>query len=270
MAGMSYALRIVKISKVVVRGSAFLPFLCIWCILARGAWAQMVTIPGGTFEMGGTKGERDETPVHRVTVASFKMDRYEVTKASYDSCIAQGACTQAHYFDGKCIMWSASGLRKVRVPRQHISPERSVVCVDWYQARQYCQLKGKRLPTEAEWEYAALGGDSGTYSWGNERPDQGKYPAPPANGPVKPGKYEPNGYGLYDMTGNVWEWTSDRYGQSYYEESEKENPKGPSVGRYRVIRGGGWYSGTQQLRVRNRQWFVPEYGEVSVGFRCVE
>lgn len=247
-------------------------YLCcyILCILVCGPCAQMVTIPGGSFQMGSSRGEIDETPVHTVRLSEFRMDQYEVTKAEYDSCVADGACTRAHYSDGRCIMWTSSGPEKVRVPKHLISPGFPVVCVDWYQARQYCRYKKKRLPTEAEWEFAALGGGDRTYSWGDEPPGAERCPSAPRSSPVKPGRYAPNGYGLYDMTGNVWEWTSDRYAKDYYSESDTVNPEGPSVGRYRVIRGGGWYSGAQQLRVRNRQWFAPEYGEVSVGIRCVE
>jgi len=124
-----------------------------------------------------------------------------------------------------------------------------------------------RLPTEAQWEYAALGGGEGRYSWGNASPD-GNRCALSAPQPV--GSFAPNGYGLYDMTGNVWEWTADFYAADGYENSDDADPKGPDAGYYRVVRGGGWYSGPGELRVRNRHWFSANGAEASVGFRCVK
>jgi formylglycine-generating enzyme required for sulfatase activity len=124
-----------------------------------------------------------------------------------------------------------------------------------------------RLPTEAQWEYAALGGAKGRYSWGDAPPDGNRCAR---NVPRAVGGFAPNGYGLYDMTGNVWEWTADFYAVDAYENSADADPKGPDVGYYRVIRGGGWYSGPNELRVRNRHWFAPGSAEVSVGFRCVK
>ena len=84
------------------------------------------------------------------------------------------------------------------------------------------------------------------------------------------GSYSPNAYGIYDMTGNVWEWTNDRYLYNFYESASDTNPTGPTVGRYRSIRGGGWYSDAQQQRIKKRAFFTPEFGEVSIGFRCVK
>jgi formylglycine-generating enzyme required for sulfatase activity len=220
--------------------------------------------------MGNNSGDDDEQPSHRVTLSSFHIDSREVSFAMYDSCVTKGACTPAHYDDGKCLMWTSSGIRKVRVPVQYRSPDFPVVCVSWRQARQYCSYKGKKLPTEAQWEYAALAGSGKTYSWGNESPASSRCVQSSNNKPAQTGGYAPNDWGIFDMTGNVWEWTSDRYAKDYYSVSETNNPAGPAVGRYRVIRGGGWYSTAKQLRIKNRQWFVPESGEVSIGIRCVK
>ena len=220
--------------------------------------------------MGSDNGEKDEAPAHKVTLYPYKIDTYEVSYAMYDSCVKQGACSKPHYDDGKCIMWTSSGIKKVKVPVKYRSPDYPVVCVTWHQARQYCRFKGKRLPSEAQWEYAALAGKKKKYTWGNQSPNKSLCTQPSNNKPAKSGSYKPNGWGIYDMTGNVWEWTNDWYERDYYKISKKENPSGSPVGRYRAIRGGGWYSTRKQLRIKNRQWFAPEYGEISIGVRCVK
>ncbi|MBD3390771.1 MAG: SUMF1/EgtB/PvdO family nonheme iron enzyme [Chitinivibrionales bacterium] len=232
--------------------------------------SQMAAIPGGCFSMGGAGGDQDERPAHEVVLRPFQIDSCEVTWAQYDSCVKRGACTPPHYDDGRCLMWTSHGVVRVRVPHKYRAPDSPVVCVTWFQARQYCRHKGKRLPTEAEWEYAALAGGGGPYAWGSAPPGGSRCTMPSSRKPLKSGSFAPNAWGLFDMTGNVWEWTADRYERDYYRHSERDNPPGPSVGRYRTIRGGGWYSGRDQLRVRNRQWFVPEYGEVSLGVRCAK
>lgn len=229
--------------------------------------AQMVSVVSGSFSMGSDNGEADEKPVKIITVSAFKIDKFEVSNANYDSCVNRGGCTPAHYEDGKCIMWTARGIKKVRVPSSLRSPKSPVVCVSWSQARQYCQYKRKKLPTEAQWEYAALSGTNRAYAWGNQGSSSTKASQ---DRPSDCGSYSPNGWNIYDMTGNVWEWTNDRYAQDQYVESDNNNPMGPSIGRYRSIRGGGWYSSQKQLRIKNRQWFLPEKGEVSIGFRCVK
>jgi len=245
-------------------------FLVILFCFTSLTYSQMVSVPGGTFTMGNDDGEEDEAPAHSVTLSPFTIDAYEVSYAMYDSCVKKGVCSEAHYDDGRCIMWTSGGIKKVHVPQKYRSPDYPVVCVSWYQARQYCSFKGKRLPTEAQWEYAALAGSKNSYAWGNQSPNSSQCAQASDNRPAKSGSFRPNGWGIYDMTGNVWEWTSDRYERDYYTVSEKDNPSGPPVGRYRVIRGGGWYSSQKQLRIKNRQWFVPEYGEVSIGVRCVK
>jgi formylglycine-generating enzyme required for sulfatase activity len=244
-----------------------------WCSLmlllfAGGAGAQMVRFAAAEFAMGSRSGEDDERPVHRVRLDAFSIDVHEVSAAAYDSCVAAGACTPASYDDGQCLMWTSEGVRTVKVPPRYRSPRFPVVCVSWSQARAYCRFKGKRLPTEAEWEYAASGGDTRVYAWGNQNNNGARCATAKNRHPLPVGSFAPGPGGVYDMTGNVWEWTQDRYQKDYYAHSPASNPEGPMVGRYRVIRGGGWYSGAAQLRLRNRQWLPPERGEVSVGFRC--
>jgi formylglycine-generating enzyme required for sulfatase activity len=232
--------------------------------------SQTVNIPAGTFLMGGALGEDDESPAHNVSVAAFKMQAAETSNSQYDSCVTAGKCTKPHYEDGKCIMWTSSGVEKVQVPVEYRKPDLPVTCIDWRQASRYCDYRGMRLPTEAEWEYAALAGSNTVYAWGDARPDKSKCVFKNNRHPAVPKSFLSNPSGLFDMTGNVWEWTSDRYEADYYKVSESENPKGPAAGRYMVIRGGGWYSNESQLRIKNRQWMPGEYGEVSLGVRCVK
>lgn len=232
---------------------------------------QQVFIPGGQFTMGCLSGcESDEIPSHTVEISAFYIDKYEITNSQYDSCVAKGRCTPAHYNDGACLMWNGSSFKKVKVPDEFQKPQFPVACVSWRQADAFCSWKGMKLPTEAQWEYAASGVDKKTYSWGNESPSQAKCRMAGQNFSTKIGSYPPNAKGLFDMTGNVWEWVSDYYSADYYTNSPSRNPKGPEVGLYKVLRGGGWYSTANQLRIANRHWFSPDFQEISVGFRCVK
>ena len=232
--------------------------------------AQMREIPEGSFDMGTADSSRNEFPAHHVDLSSFSIDMREVTKVQYDSCVAAGVCTPAHDNDGKCVAWNDGKFVPVYASRHEHDEESPVICITWYQARDYCTYKGKRLPSEAQWEYAALAGGSTVYAWGNQQPDAARCTQASEGKPKKAGSFPPNPWGLFDMTGNVWEWVNDRYQHDYYATSDIKDPPGPDAGQYRVIRGGGWYSGPLQLRIRNRHWFEPNFGEVSIGFRCAK
>lgn len=247
-----------------------LVLICIYCQIGLiELSAQTVKIKGSTYIMGNDNGEADEKPEHKVTLSSFEIDKNEITEAQYEACVRSGKCTSAHYTDGKCLAWTPDGFRNVGVPFTRRNPDFPVVCVTWFQAQAYCQAQNKYLPTEAQWEYAASIGKKYKYSWGDNTPSSSLCAMSSNQKPNKVGSFNPNDFGLNDMTGNVWEWTSDFYAKDYYSFSRSDNPPGPEAGHYRVVRGGGWYSNAEQLRITNRNWFSPDFAEVSIGFRCV-
>ena len=242
---------------------------------------EMMLVPGGTFEMGNHFGEGvdDNFPVHTVKVDSFFMDKYEVTVGQFRQFIQETG------YDWDRFWWKMS----IFSPTDN----HPIVYVDWHAAAAYAKWAGKRLPTESEWEYAARGGLKGKrYPWGNnitkndanfhkywkdddeyennnrlttDWKDKWKYSTAPV------GSFEPNGYGLYDMAGNVAEWCHDWYQHDYYKVSPIDNPKGPETGNTKVSRGGHWYSWHKGLRVYNRGDNPPDvrwFQDVQ-GFRCV-
>jgi len=230
------------------------------------AVSGMAAIPAGCFDMGDHFGEggTNELPVHNVCISAFEMDVHEVTNAEYAACVAGGGCTEPYYTG------SYSRATYYGDPAYDDFP---VIYVDWFQAEDYCTWAGKRLPTEAEWEYAARGGLSGKrYPWGDTISgtdanywDSGD-PWDNDTSPVE--YYAPNGYGLYDMAGNVWEWVNDWYQSDYYSVSPPNDPPGPVSGSYRVLRGGSWRYNTYFLRVAVRSNYFPVLEHNYVGFRC--
>lgn len=257
----------------------------------------MVFIKGGTFRMGADNGMPYEGPAHKVEVNSFWMDTHEVTVAEF----AQFVAATDYQTDAERFGWSGvfnlqtgewervdgADWRHPEGPRSRAAPNEPVCQVSWADATAYARFTGKRLPTEAEWEYAARGGLAGKkYSWGDElRPDgkpvanwwQGHFPEKNTNedgfqGRAPVGSFPPNGYGLFDMAGNVWEWCADWYADSYYAASPRENPQGPAAGTERVIRGGSWMCAENfctNYRVAARSHATPDTGLDNLGFRCV-
>ena len=217
----------------------------------------LVLIPGGAFLMGADS-EGDHSPVHEVSIDAFYMDRHEVTNARYlRFCEATG-----HRLPD---FWSMAGFRC-----GPDYPDHPVISVSWTDAVAYAEWCGRRLPTEAEWEYAARGGLAGMkYPRGDTLdPSDGNHNRSGKGGPVAVGSYPPNGYGLYDMQGNVVEWVWDYYAPDYYSSSPPANPQGPASGRFRVIRGGGWHSGPSCNCVYYRNALPPGWVDFNVGFRC--
>lgn len=233
--------------------------------------AEMVLIPAGEFQMGSNDGSSDEKPVHTVYVDAFYMDKYEVTNALYKKFMdATGHKAPLYWNDSK-----------------NNAPDQPVRGVSWHDGAAYAKWAGKCLPTEAEWEKAARGGLSGKkYPWGDELThDDANYSGTGGRdrwGYTSPvGSFDPNGYGLHDMTGNVWEWCADEYSSSYYRVSERNNPEGPGVAvtfdnsdfttvrTPRVLRGGSCYVGNLYgLRVADRHNDNPTRALSIVGFRC--
>ncbi|MBN2107386.1 MAG: formylglycine-generating enzyme family protein [Deltaproteobacteria bacterium] len=210
----------------------------------------LVFIQGGKFLMGSNDGDFDEQPPHEVTVESFYMDAHEVTNAQY-KVFAEATSRPLPPF------WQP----------EIDKPDEPVAGVSWDDAQAYAAWAGKRLPTEAEWEYAARGGMPGQkYFWGNE---QGRRFANYGSfGIVQVKKFPPNPYGLYDMTGNVWEWCSDWYGTDFYAVSPAAQVTGPVDGTLKVLRGGAWYCGPDEVRSANRFYSSPDARSFNVGFRC--
>jgi formylglycine-generating enzyme required for sulfatase activity len=205
---------------------------------------SMVLIPAGEFQMGSNDGHDYEKPVHTVYLNAFYIDKYEVTNAQYKKFVKATGHKGPEGYSYVNGNWQ-NGFKPWTDPNFN-GDDQPVGCVSWKDAKAYAKWARKRLPTEAEWEKAARGGLVGKkYSWGNTLThdaanyggtggkDKWEYTSPV-------GSFSPNGYGLYDMAGNVWEWCADRYDSNYYANSPKSNPKGPIWGSYRVYRGGGW------------------------------
>ena len=224
----------------------------------------MVLIPEGYFLMGKDRddGAQDETPVHRVWVDAFLIERYEVTNSQYAKFVEE------------------SGYRPVGPWYLYSSLERNthpVVAITWNDAASYAIWYGKRLPSEAEWEKAARAGKiSEPYPWSkNELRNNGccyenekKGDGIPPTYPV--GSFKPNGYGIYDMHGNVYEWCADWYEASYYSTSPEKNPLGAPTGLQKVIRGGSWASTNWLIRAAHRGRINPKLWATDIGFRCAQ
>jgi len=260
-----------------------------------GRW---VRLPGGTFQMGSKKGDGDETPIHSVTLSSFEMSATEVTVAQYGKCVVEGVCSAPHWDDKTCFIWEGDDWKQGVLPKEFRGDDVPVVCVDWDQAAAYANWVGGRLPTEAEWEYAASsGGQIKEYPWGAKAATcekavmrdelfqkKSKSPKPDGCGLNRPwpvcSKLSGNTVqGLCDMAGNVWEWVSDWYWISGpagifewpygYSSKAQTNPTGPSSGTYRVIRGGAWNNDSFNLRINKRESVHPGRKSNAVGIRVV-
>jgi formylglycine-generating enzyme required for sulfatase activity len=235
----------------------------------------------------------DESPRHTVYLGAFYMDKYEVTNAQYRAFVQATGHKEPEGFG---LVKAEGGNYTVVSGFKPWSDEsyngdnQPVVCVTWSDARAYAEWAGKRLPTEAEWEKAAREGLVGKrFSWGDD------WPPPPEAGnfadaafkaafpdatyfipgyddgyayTAPAGSFAPNGYGLHDMAGNVWEWCADWYDSGYYAKSPRENPEGPNSGTSRVLRGGSWYG--YLLRCANRSYLNPTYAYNYIGFRCAQ
>jgi formylglycine-generating enzyme required for sulfatase activity len=223
--------------------------------------APMVRVPAGEFLMGTDVGEQeDEKPQHRVSLSAFLIDAYEVTVSRY-----------AKFLEAEDreppFLWAQA------IDGDH--RDRPVIGVDWYDASAYCRWAHKRLPTEAEWEKAARGTDGRIYPWGNAPPtaSRAKYGGATWKGYASLARVGSHAagkspYGVHDLAGNAWEWVADRYEANYYQSHGARDPKGPSIGPLRILRGGSWNSEAPILRAANRSAYVPSAKRSDFGFRC--
>ena len=242
-----------------------------WRVKDTATQIEFVLIPPGSFQMGCSASQQygcfsSESPVHTVTLTNaFYMGRYEVTQAQW----------LARMGSNPSPFQSAS----TQVPAAQV-PNRPVESVSWNTIQGFLTQTGMRLPTEAEWEYAyragtttAFHGFTGYLSGTNDGSLLGNiaWYSSNSNSQTRPvGGKLGNGYGLHDMSGNVWEWVNDWYGSSYYSNSPQNNPPGPTAGTYRVVRGGNWYGNSYYCRASNRYDFTPSFTSSNIGFRVVK
>lgn len=256
---------------------------------------RQVYVPAGTFEMGFALGPTDEAPVHAITLDAFWIDQTEVTNAQFAAFVADtGHITSAETNGGAQVtspgFWSyvnGADWRHPLGPTDSIAglDNYPVVQVSWADAATYCAWAGRRLPTEAEWEYAARGLVIRRFPWGDDKvsgellnmadatngghiadltvDDGYAFAAPVGSFPAGASPF-----GVLDMAGNVWEWVYDLYQTDYYRVSPEANPQGPETGEHHVLRGGSWNEVSAELRTSSRHFLDdPAYNDV--GFRCV-
>jgi len=213
------------------------------------AGMRFVRIPAGSFKMG-SKSERDEKPVHQVTISlPFYLQTTEVTQGQWRAVMGNNPSNFKNGDDYPVEKVSWNDVQAFLVKLNAMDPG-----------------KNYRLPTEAEWEYACRAGTTGerygkldAIAWYNKNSSGQTHPV---------GQKQPNAWGLYDMMGNVWEWCADWYGENYYANSPATDPRGPSSGSGRVLRGGSWYGDGTLTRSANRYWYITDYRNYYLGFRC--
>lgn len=222
----------------------------------------MVTIPAGFFTRGTIAGGFDEQPVKQVFLDTYAIDKYEVTNHQYAAFVA----ATNHRKPGPPSRY-AKNMARMRGTNQ------PVVYVSWDDAAAFCRWKGKRLPTEAEWEKAMRGGDKRLWPWGNEVDPLASNWAVARDGydvtaPVGTFQRDVSPYGVADGAGNVIEWVADWYGESFYGSAADRNPRGPEFGTYKVLRGGAYTTSGTDVRVTSRSKMVPDFRDETIGFRC--
>jgi eukaryotic-like serine/threonine-protein kinase len=257
----------------------------------------MIAIPGGSFFMGSDDGLPFEKPAHQVTLQPFCIDEFEVSVDRYKACSEAGRCKRA----GTTNEWATitekerkafDPLCNIREPEER--GKHPINCVDWEMSQKFCREQGGRLPTEAEWEFAARGPDGRKYPWGDDDPaadhlnacgkecvawgqkhgveEKSMYDADdgfPNTAPVGSFPKGASRYGVQDVVGNVWEWVADWYGD--YAKDEQTQPKGPDSGDERVIRGGSWNgSYASWVRPTFRYKDAPTKRSYGIGFRCAK
>jgi formylglycine-generating enzyme required for sulfatase activity len=235
----------------------------------------MMYIVSTNFLMGcdktnDSKCDENIEKKHNVHLSSFQMDKYEITVSKYKECVDNNACTAptSNTINSLCNYGSFSRL------------EHPINCVTWQQASDYCSFVNKKLPSEAQWELAATGNsDYKIYPWGNKTPsceyaiiyDQSSGCDRGRTAIVGSKEIGKSPYGIYDLAGNVWEWTIDTYDENFYSNSITNNPINTAPGTYKVVRGGTWDLNLKStLRNKYRGYAIPEKFSPSIGFRCVK
>jgi formylglycine-generating enzyme required for sulfatase activity/tRNA A-37 threonylcarbamoyl transferase component Bud32 len=231
---------------------------------------EMVVIPGGQYVRGANDGNRDEGPAHKVRIESFAIDLHPVTNEQFVRFLEyMGGEKDQQYHDIIRLKESRINRSAGKLSIESGYAKHPVVGVTWYGAVGYAKWVGKRLPLEAEWEVAACGGLEGLpFPTGNNiEKTQANFFNSDTTAVMS---YVPNGYGIYDLAGNVYEWCQDWYGYNYYETSalEPDQPKGPLQGVYRVLRGGCWKSSKEDMRCSHRHRNNPGTMNGTYGFRC--
>ena len=233
--------------------------------------------------MGSNDGGDDEQPIHTVTLSSFEISKYEVTNSQFCEflndigCNSNGSFNDPEYGNVVYIGMNSSYVQINYTGGQFVpdggKDNFPVIEVSWYGANAFALWAGGRLPTEAEWEFAARGGNQShgyTYSGSNNIDDVAWYWDNSGSHTHEVGTKAPNELGIYDMSGNVWEWCHDWYDTNYYSSSPENNPQGPASGTYRVLRGGSWSdSGAYYCRVALRNGNGPVSTNDYLGFRIV-
>ena len=237
-----------------------------------------VNVDGGTFQMGSNNGQDDEKPVRAITVSSFKITKYEITNGQYCKflnaigCKSNGSYNDVEYGN---VTYISVNTTQITYSNGQFVPKSGkinfpVKDVTWYGAHAFAKWAGGRLPTEAEWEFAAHGGNKSndfTYSGSNNINDVAWYKKNSGDSTHQIGTKLPNELGLYDMSGNVDEWCKDWYNPDYYSISPRNNPQGPSSGTYRVFCGGSYLGDVNSSRITNRESQRPYFMFNTIGFR---
>jgi len=247
---------------------------------------KLVTVKGGSFMMGSEDGGSDEKPVHKVILTDYQIGTYEVTNQQYAEFMNAYGSTEIKEgeYKGEIMIeeyeWGVQKTSKVSETLEVWAAAEGyenhpVMMVSWYGAYEFCRYYGLNLPTEAQWEFAALGGvetrhgvsykyagsdNIDTVAWYDSNSDSKTHAI---------GGKKANELNLYDMSGNVWEWCNDWYYENYYGDSPEKNPKGPFEGPYRVVRGGSWYYDASRCRSAYRNSYLPGIRHNYIGFRLV-
>ncbi len=241
--------------------------------------STIIFVKGGSFKMGKKEGEKDEIPVHKVKLSDFYIGKYEVTNKEFVQFLnekgnqykdhAYWINTKGKWRDLICRIFEENNTFKVEKGYEN----HPVNFVNWYGANAYCKWKGGRLPTEAEWEYAAKGGYVKTHghnslqSPDNNIGDFAWFSANSSNKIHQIGTKKPNILGIYDMQGSLSEWCSDWYDVQYYSKSKRKNPVNIINADYKVLRGGSWANDKAMLRITNRNALNPNVNKINLGFR---